>query len=180
MYTHMHTQINIVLEQCRVVDLTHIIICNLWHQSRSDTLEGWQQAYISSTHLITKRITHTHATARFRCFWNVRLATRKSGSRTNCAPLLNIPVNITDDEMRRMWWKMHSEDPHLWSTGSNTRLKYVLISKCSQHYWGSLLLLSFDAKNIPCILTEISSVHSLLIPEYFLIFLSWIGIYICN
>lgn len=104
--THMHTQINIVLEQCRVLDLTHIIICNLWHQSHSDTLEGWQQAYISSTHLITKPTTH-----------------------------------------------LHSADSHLWSTGSDTWLKYVLISKWSQQYWGSLLLLSFDAKNIACILT---------------------------
>lgn len=114
MCTHMHTQINIALEQCRVLDLTHIIICNLWHQSRSDTLEGWQQACISSTHLITQPITHAHAT-RFR--WrHSRLATRKSGSRTNSATLLNIPVKITDDETRWMWRKMHTSDPHLWRT----------------------------------------------------------------
>lgn len=28
----------------------------------------------------------------------------------------------------------------------------VSISKCSSHYWGSLLLFSFDAKNMPCML----------------------------
>lgn len=33
-------------------------------------------------------------------------------------------------------------------------IKCLLISKCRSHYWGSLLLFSFDAKNISCMLRD--------------------------
>lgn len=51
-HTNSHTvEINIGPEQCWVLDLTGIIMCNLWHQILQ-RLAGAQQGLISEEHLI--------------------------------------------------------------------------------------------------------------------------------